>query len=121
LSSFGNPAAQLHCGGGSKLGTMVNGNFPSYHPSDVSQPWPGETTTMSTLAFCLETFPLAELHSSSTVCQDRRSSRWLPAEKSAGSGNPSSYGCPSSLPLLMLLVLLWLILAIAENFPEGRT
>lgn len=37
---------------------MVNGNFPSYHPSDVSQPWPGETTTMSTLAFCLEMFPL---------------------------------------------------------------
>ena len=45
---------------------MVNGNFPSYHPSDVSQPWPGETATMSTLAFRLATFPLAELHSSNT-------------------------------------------------------
>lgn len=66
LSSFGNPAAELHSGGGCKLGTMVNGNFPSYHPSDVSQPWPGETTTMLTLAFCLEAFPLVELHSSNT-------------------------------------------------------
>lgn len=45
---------------------MLNGNFPSYHPSDVSQPWPGETTTMSTLAFCLEPFLLVELHSSNT-------------------------------------------------------
>jgi len=119
---LGKPAAELRGGGGCKLGTMVNGNFPSYHPSDMSQPWPGETTTMSTLAFCLETFPLLEVHSSNTEHARTDTAPGVSWQRNKQVlTTPAVTAAPDILPSLMLSVLLQLILAITENFPEIRT